>query len=64
MKLLVEIIVRDLRIHLRGASEMLNPLVFFVVVISLFPLGVGPSGRYPELFTRQNMFLRYRGLLR
>ena len=43
MKLLLEIIVRDLRIHLRGASEMLNPLVFFVVVISLFPLGVGPA---------------------
>ena len=36
-------IVRDLRIHLRGASGMLNPLVFFVVVISLFPLGVGPT---------------------
>ena len=38
-----QMIVRDLRIHLRGASEMMNPLVFFVVVISLFPLGVGPG---------------------
>ena len=36
-------ILRDLRIHFRGASGMLNPLVFFVVVISLFPLGVGPT---------------------
>ena len=34
---------RDLRIHLRGLSEVINPLVFFVVVISLFPLGLGPS---------------------
>ena len=38
-----QMIVRDLRIHLRGATKMLNPLVFFVVVISLFPLGVGPG---------------------
>ena len=43
MKFFRHMIVRDLRIHLRGASGMLNPLVFFVVVISLFPLGVGPT---------------------
>lgn len=34
---------RDLLVHLRGVSEVLNPLVFFLVVISLFPLGLGPS---------------------
>ena len=32
-----------LRIHFRKPSEILNPLVFFAVVISLFPLGLGPS---------------------
>lgn len=34
---------RDLKIHFRQPSEVLNPLVFFAVVISLFPLGLGPS---------------------
>ena len=43
MKLFFSTVRRDLVIHLRGVSEILNPLVFFVVVISLFPLGLGPS---------------------
>lgn len=43
MNLFVRTIKRDLLVHLRGVSEILNPLVFFVVVISLFPLGLGPS---------------------
>ncbi len=43
MKLLLRVVIRDLRLHLRAASEMLNPLVFFVVVVSLFPLGIGPE---------------------
>jgi heme exporter protein B len=34
---------RDLLLHLRSLSDVLNPLVFFAVVISLFPLGLGPS---------------------
>jgi len=34
---------RDLRIALRRKGEALNVLVFFVVVASLFPLGVGPE---------------------
>ncbi len=43
MKLLLRVVIRDLRLHLRAASEILNPLVFFVVVVSLFPLGIGPE---------------------
>jgi len=43
MKLLLRVVIRDLRLHLRATSEMLNPLVFFVVVVSLFPLGIGPE---------------------
>jgi heme exporter protein B len=35
--------VRDLRLALRRRVEALLPLVFFVVAISLFPLGVGPE---------------------
>ena len=43
MSLFLLVIQRDLRIHLRGLSEVLNPLIFFLVVISLFPLGISPS---------------------
>jgi heme exporter protein B len=34
---------RDLRLALRRRVEALLPLMFFVVAISLFPLGVGPE---------------------
>ena len=37
------IVRRDLRIALRRKGDVLNVLVFFVVVASLFPLGVGPE---------------------
>lgn len=35
---------RDLTLALRRSSDWLNPLVFFVIVVTLFPLGVGPDG--------------------
>ena len=34
---------RELRIALRRKGDALNVLAFFVVVASLFPLGVGPE---------------------
>jgi heme exporter protein B len=37
---------RDLVLAVRHRGEMLNPLLFFVLVTSLFPLGIGA---YPEL---------------
>ena len=37
------IVRRDLRLALRRKGDALNVLVFFVVVASLFPLGVGPE---------------------
>ncbi|GGY07388.1 heme exporter protein B [Litchfieldella qijiaojingensis] len=37
---------RDLILMLRRRSEVLNPLVFFALVITLFPLGISPD---PEL---------------
>lgn len=37
------IFVRDLRIALRRRTDTLAALVFFVMVVSLFPLGVGPE---------------------
>ena len=40
------LVLRDLRLALRRRADPLSVLVFFVLVASLFPLGVGPE---PEL---------------
>jgi heme exporter protein B len=37
------IVRRDLRLALRRKGDVLNVLVFFVLVASLFPLGIGPE---------------------
>ncbi|MDH4190442.1 MAG: heme exporter protein CcmB [Betaproteobacteria bacterium] len=37
------VIRRDLQVALRRKGDLLNVLVFFVIVASLFPLGVGPE---------------------
>ncbi len=37
------IVQRDLRLALRRKSEVLTSLFFFVIVVSLFPLGIGPE---------------------
>jgi heme exporter protein B len=34
---------RDLTLAFRHRGELANPLLFFVIVVSLFPLGVGPA---------------------
>lgn len=34
---------RELSIAFRNPGQWINPLLFFVVVVTLFPLGVGPS---------------------
>ncbi|WP_448553373.1 heme exporter protein CcmB [Thalassotalea montiporae] len=34
---------RDLIIAFRHKDEMINPLLFFIIVITLFPLGIGPQ---------------------
>lgn len=34
---------RDLMLMLRRRSEVMNPLVFFALVITLFPLGISPE---------------------
>jgi heme exporter protein B len=40
------VIQRDLRLAVRRRSDVLTVLLFFVIVVSLFPLGAGPE---PEL---------------
>ena len=39
----IAIIRRDLRLALRRRSDVVSVLFFFVIVVSLFPLGVGPE---------------------
>jgi heme exporter protein B len=34
---------RDLQLGIRKRSELLNPILFFILVVSLFPLGIGPA---------------------
>ncbi len=42
------LIRRDLLLAFRRRSEMIQPLIFLLVIVSLFPLGVGPS---PQLLS-------------
>ena len=37
------IVRRDLLLAFRRRSGVFNTLVFFIIVVSLFPLGVGPE---------------------
>jgi heme exporter protein B len=41
--LFLAILTRDLTLAMRRRIEALLPLVFFIVAVSLFPLGVGPE---------------------
>ncbi|MCK5894945.1 MAG: heme exporter protein CcmB [Endozoicomonadaceae bacterium] len=38
-----QVLLRDLKIHFRHRADLMNPLVFFVLVATLFPLGIGPE---------------------
>jgi heme exporter protein B len=37
---------RDMTIAFRHPSDLVNPLIFFLVVVSLFPLAISPDARY------------------
>ncbi len=39
----IVVFVRELRLAFRHLSDVVNPLVFFVIVVSLFPLGIRPE---------------------
>ncbi|QGU86787.1 heme exporter protein CcmB [Erwinia sorbitola] len=43
------VLKRELRIAFRSGAEIVNPLWFFLIVITLFPLGIGPE---PQLLAR------------
>jgi len=41
--MLISIVRREILLTMRHPADLLNPLVFFVLVVSLFPLGISPS---------------------
>lgn len=43
MSLCLRFFRRDLKLAFRSTGQWLNPLLFFVIVVSLFPLGIGPN---------------------
>ncbi|QUM83993.1 heme exporter protein CcmB [Moritella sp. 28] len=45
----IQVIKRELITAFRRKSDILNPLWFFIIVITLFPLGIGPE---PNLLLR------------
>ncbi len=45
----ITVLKRDLAIAVRHRGDIFNPLLFFVMVITLFPLGIGPE---PNTLTR------------
>ncbi|MBL0545633.1 heme exporter protein CcmB [Aeromonas jandaei] len=49
LRAVIHLIRRELLIALRQRSDILNPLWFFLIVIMLFPLGIGPE---PKLLAR------------
>ena len=44
----VAIVRRDLQLGLRRGADSLQPLLFFVIALALFPLGVGPAAEVLE----------------
>ena len=42
-RVMLAVLRREVSVALRQKGEVLTPLVFFVVIASLFPLGVGPE---------------------
>ncbi|EMB4325715.1 heme exporter protein CcmB [Pluralibacter gergoviae] len=47
--MLKAIFYRELRLAVRNSAEIFNPLWFFLIIITLFPLGIGPE---PQTLTR------------
>ncbi|RUO18310.1 heme exporter protein CcmB [Aliidiomarina iranensis] len=48
-KVFKQLVKRDIRVASRQRSDLLNPLIFLIIVVTLFPLGVGPG---PDILGR------------
>ena len=51
--------LRDFRSYLRRPGDLLAPLVFGFVVISLFPLGIGPEPAQLSVLSPESSGLYY-----
>ena len=49
LKIISEVIGRDLKLALRRQADIVSAIFFFIIVVSLFPLGVGPE---PDLLRK------------
>jgi heme exporter protein B len=45
MNIYLSTLVRELKISIRNPSGLINPLLFFIVTISLFPLSISPEAK-------------------
>ncbi len=45
MNIFMQTLTRDLKMALRNPSSFLNPLMFFVISISLFPIAISPESQ-------------------
>lgn len=45
-KLFVQTLKRDMVLAFRRKSELVNPLIFFLIVVTLFPIGVSPEPQF------------------
>ena len=45
MNIFIKTLNRDLKMALRNPSSFLNPLLFFVISISLFPIAISPESQ-------------------
>lgn len=46
MAAMVAVVRRDLQLSIRQKQDLLNPLLFFIMVVALFPLGVSPESSF------------------
>jgi heme exporter protein B len=49
LKIIAAVIGRDLKLAMRRQADIVSALFFFVIVVSLFPLGIGPE---PDLLRK------------
>ena len=48
-KIITAVISRDLKLAMRRQADIVSALFFFIIVVSLFPLGIGPE---PDLLRK------------
>ena len=49
LKIVTAVISRDLKLAMRRQADIVSALFFFIIVVSLFPLGIGPE---PDLLRK------------